>query len=82
MNFKKLKGMAISINALIGAVVVALVLGILIDVVADYSIGLNNNASETNLTGTTGTIIDFVPIAIILVVIVSYFKWMSDGKGD
>ena len=72
MNFAKkaMKG-AMSVNRLIGMVVVALVLGILIQTVADYTIGISGTG---NVTGAVATLLDFVPLALVLAVIVAFFK--------
>ena len=76
MNFAKkaMKG-AMSVNRLIGMVVVALVLGLLIPTIADYTIGINTSAS--NVTGTIHTLVSFVPMVIVLMVIVTFFRSVS-----
>ena len=73
---KTFKGL-ISINKLITMIVVALILGILIDVIADYTIGVSGTG---NVTGATATILDFVPLALVLAVIVAFFRSVGDSN--
>jgi hypothetical protein len=70
---KTLKG-AMSINTLIGMIVVALILGVLIEIIADYSIGVSGTG---NVTGATATVLDLIPVALVLAVIVAFFKGVS-----
>jgi hypothetical protein len=67
----QLKG-AMNVNRLIGLIVVALVLGVLIGVIADYTIGINS--SDSNVTGVTYTLLTLVPLALVLTVVIAYFK--------
>ena len=67
---KTMKG-AMSVNTLISLVVVALVLGLLIETVADNTIGISDTG---NVTGSTATLLDFVPLALVLAVIVGFFR--------
>ena len=65
---KKLKGV-MSISRLIGAVIVAVVLGALIGTVADSTIGVQNTG---NVTGPTSIMVGLVPLFLVIAVIVSY----------
>lgn len=67
--------MAISADKLVDMMVVALVLGVLIGIVADYTIGVANTG---NITGTTATVIVLIPLAIVLAVVIGYFKMVRN----
>jgi len=68
---KKLKGV-MSISRLIGAIIVAVVLGALIGTVADSTIGYATR-NDTNVTGTpTGILIALVPLFLVIGVVVSF----------
>jgi len=64
----KLKGV-MSISRLIGAVIVAVVLGALIGTVTDNTIGLQGGG---NVTGATSTMLGLVPLFLVIAVVVSY----------
>ena len=65
---KKLKGV-MSIGRLIGAVIVAVVLGALMGTVADSTIGRQNTG---NVTGATSIMLGLVPLFLVIAVVVSY----------
>lgn len=64
----KFKGV-LSIGRLIGAVIVAVVLGALIGTVADNTIG---RAGTGNVTGATGVMLALVPLFLVIAVVISY----------
>jgi len=64
----KLKGV-MSISRLIGAVIVAVVLGALIGTVTDNTIGLQGAG---NVTGATSTMLGLVPLFLVIAVVISY----------
>jgi len=65
---KKLKGV-MSVSRLIGAVIVAVVLGALIGTVADSTIGV---AGTGNVTGPTGILVALVPLFLVIAVVISF----------
>ena len=66
---------AFQLNALISAVVVALILGLMISTIADNTIGINSSAS--NVTGSTYTLVSFVPLVLVLAVVICFFRVMK-----
>ena len=69
---KKLKGV-MSVGKLIGAVIVAIVLGATIGTVTYNTIGLSGvQPNETNITGATYTMVTLVPLFLIIAVVISY----------
>lgn len=64
--------MTMNAGKLVDMMVVALIFGVLIGLIADYTIGVN--ASASNVTGTTYTLLILVPLALAIVVVVSFFK--------
>ena len=66
--FHKLKGV-MSVGAIVGAVVVAVVLGALIGTVADNTIGVSGVG---NVTGATATMLDLVPLFLVIAVVLSF----------
>ena len=68
---KTLKG-AMSITRLIGAVIVAVILGALIGTVADSTIGYAAR-NDTNITGTpTGILTALIPLFLVIAVVISF----------
>lgn len=69
----KRKGV-LSIGAVVGMILVALVFGSLITVTADNTIGIPDagNASLSNITGATWTLTQLVPLFLAIAVVLSF----------
>ena len=65
---RKFKGV-INIASLVGAVVVAIVLGALLGTVADNTIGIQGVG---NVTGATSTMVGLVPLFLVIAVVLSF----------
>lgn len=72
---RKFKGL-MSIGQLIGGVILAVVLGALITTVADNTIGVSGTG---NVTGATATMLDLVPLFLVIAVVLSY---VASARGD
>ena len=65
---KKFKGV-MSVGILVGMVVVAVVLGSLMNTIADNTIGISGTG---NVTGATATMVDLVPLFLVIAVVLSF----------
>lgn len=67
---KSFKGV-MSISKLIGAVIIAIVLGALIGTITDSTIGMQGTG---NVTGATSVMVGLIPLFLVIAVLVSYIS--------